>query len=361
MTTAPMVDYKIHWLKMMSVPESQAVVGRHDGINGRDSRCRTCWGGLIARSNEAREWTGIRCRVCGNILEGPDAGEETDRMWTEHANNSFKMAFGRLPEYEEGTFLFKQFPNLQRVEQTVLENRVKACRQRKHPAGKITRHGFPLGSPGILFMQAHILISGIESLSIHGERSVVEYPVLAPNDDGSVVYRASIEGFLHDPQYQEHRLRVMLGASSIQSLTAAFSCELSLKAISLTCKDEALAEHDLLLLYDDLPECSQQRLNADFPEIRNVVSDSRHVFGTWRYLEKSSGPQSLRPMIDIARTRQLAKAARVILDEADIVGLAGDVDVQAERQYKEVNQDTLSRDDTKIAIRGRESPPHLKP
>ena len=36
--TAPMVDYKIHWLKMMSVPESRAVVGRHDGINGRDSQ-----------------------------------------------------------------------------------------------------------------------------------------------------------------------------------------------------------------------------------------------------------------------------------------------------------------------------------
>ena len=36
--TAPMVDYKIHWLKMMSVPESRAVVGRHDGINGRDNR-----------------------------------------------------------------------------------------------------------------------------------------------------------------------------------------------------------------------------------------------------------------------------------------------------------------------------------
>ena len=35
-----MVDYKIHWLKMMSVPESRAVVGRHDGINGRDSQTR---------------------------------------------------------------------------------------------------------------------------------------------------------------------------------------------------------------------------------------------------------------------------------------------------------------------------------
>ena len=40
MTTAPMVDYKIHWLKMMSVPESRAVVGRHDGINGRDNLIR---------------------------------------------------------------------------------------------------------------------------------------------------------------------------------------------------------------------------------------------------------------------------------------------------------------------------------
>ena len=36
--TAPMVDYKIHWLKVMSVPGSRAVVGRHDGINGRDTR-----------------------------------------------------------------------------------------------------------------------------------------------------------------------------------------------------------------------------------------------------------------------------------------------------------------------------------
>ena len=35
-----MVDYKIHWLKIMSVPESRAVVGRHDGINGRDSVMR---------------------------------------------------------------------------------------------------------------------------------------------------------------------------------------------------------------------------------------------------------------------------------------------------------------------------------
>ena len=39
--TAPVVDVKIHWLKMMSVPEGRAVVGRHDGINGRDRLLRT--------------------------------------------------------------------------------------------------------------------------------------------------------------------------------------------------------------------------------------------------------------------------------------------------------------------------------
>jgi hypothetical protein len=34
--TAPVVDFKISWLKMMSVPESRTAVGRADGINGRD-------------------------------------------------------------------------------------------------------------------------------------------------------------------------------------------------------------------------------------------------------------------------------------------------------------------------------------
>ena len=48
--TAPMVDYKIHWLKMMSVPESRAVVGRHDGINGRDR---------FRNRRELASWVGV--------------------------------------------------------------------------------------------------------------------------------------------------------------------------------------------------------------------------------------------------------------------------------------------------------------
>ena len=49
--TAPRVDYKIHWLKMMSVPQSRAVVGRHDGINGRDSVS-----GLAMMQRRRRSW-----------------------------------------------------------------------------------------------------------------------------------------------------------------------------------------------------------------------------------------------------------------------------------------------------------------
>ena len=59
--TAPMVDYKIHWLKMMSVPESRAVVGRHDGINGRDNEYEDA----VKLFTEDADW-----KVMGLELEG---------------------------------------------------------------------------------------------------------------------------------------------------------------------------------------------------------------------------------------------------------------------------------------------------
>ena len=40
--TAPVVDFKIRWLKIMSVPESRTAVGRPDGINGRDNLTCQC-------------------------------------------------------------------------------------------------------------------------------------------------------------------------------------------------------------------------------------------------------------------------------------------------------------------------------
>ena len=68
--TAPMVDYKINWLKMMSVPESRAVVGRHDGINGRDKRYER--GSTLVTSNlPFDEWTEVfgSERLTGALLD----------------------------------------------------------------------------------------------------------------------------------------------------------------------------------------------------------------------------------------------------------------------------------------------------
>ena len=63
--TAPMVDYKIHWLKMMSVPESRAVVGRHDGINGRDR--------LEIRARPVRRLMGCVFLVCAYEPKEPSS------------------------------------------------------------------------------------------------------------------------------------------------------------------------------------------------------------------------------------------------------------------------------------------------
>ena len=65
--TAPVVDYKIHWLKMMSVPESRAIVGKHDGINGRDS---------LVNDEESCQWLDSAYKLRNmylHILEDPKA------------------------------------------------------------------------------------------------------------------------------------------------------------------------------------------------------------------------------------------------------------------------------------------------
>ena len=78
--TAPMVDYKIHWLKMMSVPESRAVVGRHDGINGRDRRGpgdlagRQLWIAAAGSRRDAGQARGLRAPTGSGAVVPPPRG-----------------------------------------------------------------------------------------------------------------------------------------------------------------------------------------------------------------------------------------------------------------------------------------------
>ena len=107
---------------------------------------------------------------------------------------------------------------------------------------------------------------------------------------------------MQDPQHYEFEMMSRLGCQMGAAMLAAFACELLMKAISLTCKDEARRIHDLLKLYTDLPEDSQRRLAIDYEEIVDVMSEGRHVFGRWRYFENNAGPEALKGMVDLERT-----------------------------------------------------------
>ena len=98
---APVVDYKIHWLKMMSVPQSRAVVGRHDGINGRDRRIRARAGLDDVRIHDLRH-----SFASGGLLVGeglPMIGKllghtqvQTTARYAHLANDPVKSAANRI-------------------------------------------------------------------------------------------------------------------------------------------------------------------------------------------------------------------------------------------------------------------------
>lgn len=139
-------------------------------------------------------------------------------------------------------------------------------------------------------------------------------------------------------------------------MIAAFACELALKAISLTQTDEARRTHDLLELCDSLPPESRDRLAADFPTIRDVLTDNRATFGTWRYFETAVGTDAFVGMTDPERPRSLAKAARVILDEAEYVGLSGGIQLHMNRQIRVTDEQGQHTDKIDLTIKGGEHP-----
>ncbi len=77
-----MPETRIEWGIDMETISSKWGIG--DGGKEKEiriaGRCKSCWGGLIGRRNEAYELTGIKCRVCGTKVEGQDAKEEHERM-----------------------------------------------------------------------------------------------------------------------------------------------------------------------------------------------------------------------------------------------------------------------------------------
>ena len=322
-------------------------------------RCKRCWGALRGRTDPAGAVTGIRCIVCGELLEGSAAAAEEKRITEESYLNAMNMRWGHQPTYSDGPFAQKVFPTLDRLSEQELLDRVALNKSQysERPRGRLTRHEFPTGSPGWFVLQARALLDGVCHTTDHERDSIVDYPDYRFNADGSVSVQIDTHGLSQNPRHREQELLTTAGLLLGNGMIAAFACELALKAISLTCTDEARKTHDLLELFCHLPSESRDRLEADFSAIRDVLTENRGIFGAWRYFEPAVGTNAFMGMTSPRRARSLAKAARVILDEAEYVGLTGGIKVQVNRQVRVTGDKREHADKIDFTIKGGERPP----
>ena len=349
------LDNRWHKMKSIGSGDEKYTFGEAGRFRLK-GRCRRCWGGLIGKGVSEDVPMAIRCRVCGILLEGDEAREEYRRMSEQDASNTFQIALGLPPKYrDDARFVSKIFPYIDRQTAEEFHERTNAETQKGPREGWLTRKEFPGGSAGFLFLQARALMSGVERLP--RELSVVRFWDFDMHDDGSATVHVPTKELSENPKTTEDELMKRLGSTMTIAMMSAFACELAMKAIRLTRMDEARKSHDLWQLFQDLSEDSKARMEEDFPEIGSVLNKGRSTFGKWRYFEASVSGYGMSAMIDTARAFVLAKAARVLLDEAELMGLGYSVDINATQKVTT----TGDRQDVdvihKMHTTAREAPP----
>ncbi len=296
-------------------------------------RCTRCWGSLVGRGGNPGQITGIKCRVCSETLEGEAAREEHSRMFNELGTNRDNVSAGRLPRYaDDGIFVFKTFPACDRMSEEDFRDRVARSKAVPGTGAKIDRNNFPPGSAGFFVFQAATLMASVEGIAHPRAWSFLDFPAVRIRDDGTAC-TVSLDGIVDDIQFPKRQLLRNLGKTLTAAMISAFACELAMKAIALTVNDQALKTHDLKRLYDDLPEPSRCRVEADYPGTAAALKAGRQTFGSWRYFETEVGETVAKALIDTEQARNLGKAARVILDEAEMVGLGYKVNVKGQNKH----------------------------
>ena len=352
---------KIEWNwdlddQWVNIHESALAEGGRLRLKGR---CRRCWGGLIAKSDPKDAPTAIRCRVCGILLEGADAGEEYRGMSAEESSNVFNMISGEPFKYRDvGRFVNKVFPHIDREPKDKFYQRIEAEASKPAKKGWLNRSEFPPGSPGFLVLQARALMSGVERLP--REVSVARFPDIDLHDDGSATVYLSKEELREHSSISEYELMKRLGSAMTIAMMSAFACELAMKAIRLTGMDNARKSHDLWRLYCDLPADSKTRIETDYSEVVSVLESARHTFGKWRYFEVNVGGQGMNAMIDTDRAFALAKTARVLLDEAELMGLGYSVKLKARQRVTKIDDRQHVHVIHDMDTEGTEAPPRRK-
>ena len=306
------------------------------------ARCAHCWGAVSGHKDGDARWNHIECRVCGRSIRGDDAVREAVAMEAEVADNMAPARVGHHAKYRRGAgFVLKILPDMDRDQQLV-NDRIDASLLAERKRGRLTRHEIPPGTAGYLYAQARVFLAGLDNLLS------AEISVFASSDfefgepQVSRVDGSAASGALHVTGTipVAHRkpsgpaLMGRLGTVMVAGMSAAFACEVGMKAILMTRLDEAAKTHDLQELYKELPEDAIQRLEADFPEIAEVIAHSRHIFGKWRYFEQSVSGDAILALVNTERVRGLAKAARVIADECIIAGLNYEIDIGTTVEYR---------------------------
>ena len=87
------------------------------------------------------------------------------------------------------------------------------------------------------------------------------------------------------------------------------------------------------------------------------MEQGRQTFGSWRYFEQAVEGKGMAAMIDIARARSLGKAARVILDEGDLMGLQGKLHLNAKENVRVTEGRRTYSQEFQATVTGGEWPP----
>ncbi|MDE0309032.1 MAG: hypothetical protein OXI60_04270 [Acidiferrobacterales bacterium] len=315
-------------------------------------RCRFCWGNLIGKKGEDQIPTAIRCCVCGILVEGEDAHQEYQTFFNSGIKNGLnELSFGQFPDYGgKGKFIAKVFPG---IDQSIGE----AEYQHTDGAKLLCRKSFPIGSPALLTLQAQALVSSIEIPN--NLFQTLNIPFIDLQNDGTARVGDSDELDSGPTTILRDQAMQALGSVMRNSMVGAFSCELTMKGITLSLSGTAKKTHDLHDLYLDLPDESKRRIERDQPDVADVLEQSREIFGKWRYFEKNVSSNSLKQMIDYERCLSLARIARILLDEAEIVGLSYGVELSTTGSVKKENEHTKLEKciSIKLRIRGQERTP----
>ena len=300
-------------------------------------RCVNCWGAVAGRKDRDGCWTSIECELCGRSVKGKDAGREAERMELEAIDNMPTARVGRGSKYrKDARFVLKILPDMDR-DQAQFEQRVAASQTAGPQKHWLGRSNFPKGTAGYLYAQARAVISALDNFP--PEMSAIALSdfdfgkprilgVEASSADTSLRVSAVAPASHRKPS--QSALMARMGTCMVAGMTAAFACEIGMKAILMTRLDATEKTHDLLKLYDALPSDSRERFEADYSEIACVLRDHRHTFDRWRYFEASGGEDAMLALVNTDRVRGLGKAARVILDECAVAGLTYEIRVNSE-------------------------------